>query len=106
MEKINVKDINNQIETLRDKIRSYGTSLSGKRLTRHTYNLHRFGIVDNDEWSLDSYYIGLINDMLNSIRLGKEAWVFNLNQLADIFRFEPNVDVTYDKFDEVFYLSK
>lgn len=100
------KNINNKIEMIRTYIKSLGNHLVGKRLTRKYQNYGHMGVTYDGDISLDHYYLGLINDCLYSIRHKQTAWVFNLDQLAEIFRFEPNVEVTYDEDDGVFYLWK
>lgn len=44
---------------------------------------------------LHKYYVSFINDVLNNIRLGKTDYVFNLEQVKDILRYEPDIEVTY-----------
>lgn len=44
---------------------------------------------------LHKYYVSFINDVLNNIRLGKKDYVFNLEQVKDIIRYEPDIEVTY-----------
>lgn len=56
-------------------------------LTRFTVNV--IGGVD-DGLSLDAYYVQLINDTLRQIRKGHEAYIFSLDHVKDILRFEPN----------------
>lgn len=56
-------------------------------LTRFTANV--VGGV-NDGLSLDKYYVELINDTLRQIRKGHEAYIFSLDHVKDVLRFEPN----------------
>lgn len=65
----------------------------------------RMGIDWSDD-SLDTYYVQLINDALKSIRSHEPAFVFSLAQMKDIFRFEPDVEVSYSERDEVYYIRK
>lgn len=44
---------------------------------------------------LDHYYVMLINDTLSEIRRGHYAYIFSLEQLREIMRFEPQVRVEY-----------
>lgn len=99
-------NINDKISIVRDYIKSLGSGLVGKKLTRSVYRCVNMGITYDDINSIDHYYVNLINDCLYNIRHRKNAWVFNLDQLAEIFRFEPDVQVTYDEDDGVFYLWK
>jgi len=44
---------------------------------------------------LDYYYVSLVNDTLSEIRRGHIAYIFSLEQLRDVMRFEPRVLVEY-----------
>ena len=94
------------IENIRQKVKSWGGDLVGKKLSRNSYNYYGMGITYSDDFDLDRYYVSLINDTLKNIRNKDLAWVFNLKQIEEIFRFEPDVDVTYDADDGVYYLNK
>ena len=93
------------IENIRQRVKALGSDLVGKKLSRNSYNYFGMGITYRDDCNLDGYYVGLINDTLHNIRHKKLAWVFNLKQVEEIFRFEPNVEVTYDVDDGVYYLA-
>lgn len=93
-----------EIRELKCLPRYIDSKLRGKRLTRHIFNLYRFGVIDDDIWSLDRYYLQLINDVLHNVRTGQPAWVFNTAQLKDVLRFEPYIDFEYDDEDEVIYI--
>lgn len=49
------------------------------------------------------YYRRFINDVLASVRKGKEDYVFELYQLRELLRFEPNLQITYN--DGIFTVS-
>lgn len=55
--------------------------------SKYTYN--------DNVTPLHRYYVSFINDVLNNIRLGKKDYVFNLEQVKDIIRYEPDIEVTY-----------
>lgn len=55
--------------------------------SKYTYN--------DNVTPLHKYYVSFINDVLNNIRLGKTDYVFNLEQVKDIIRYEPDIEVTY-----------
>ena len=45
--------------------------------------------------SLDYYYVLLVNSVLSEIRKGGVDYAYNLEQIRDIMRFEPDITVTY-----------
>ena len=55
--------------------------------SKYTYN--------DNVTPLHKYYVSFINDVLDNIRLGKTDYVFNLEQVKDIMRYEWNIEVTY-----------
>jgi len=93
------------IENIRRRVKALGSDLVGKKLSRNSYNYFGMGITYREDFDLDRYYVGLINDTLHNIRHNKLAWVFNLKQVEEVFRFEPDVEVTYDVDDGVYYLA-
>ena len=95
-----------EVKQLKESYIQTHSNLTGKKLTRRIYNTQRLGIVDDDLWTLDQYYISLVNDVLRSIRNYQPAWVFNTAQLKDVLRFEPDPDFKYDGQDEVIYIWK
>ena len=66
-----------------------------KRRLGYDLQLSRYGFVDDGITSLDTYYVQMINDSLETIRTGKRAYVYNLWQVQDIMRYEPQIDVKY-----------
>lgn len=48
-----------------------------------------------DVFTLDWFYVQLINDSLSELRKGHVAYVFSLHHIIDILRFERNIVVTY-----------
>lgn len=45
--------------------------------------------------TLYEYYVQLINDTLDEIRKGFTAYIFNFEQVEDVFRYEPNAKIVY-----------
>ena len=43
--------------------------------------------------TLDQYYLGLVNDSLWLIRHQQPCYIFNMQTLKDILRFEPDIEV-------------
>ena len=66
-----------------------------KRKLRYDLQFSRYGFVDDGVTSLDTYYVQMINDTLEQIRIGKVAYVYNLWQVQDVMRYEPLIDVRY-----------
>lgn len=56
-----------------------------------------------DNFSTYEYYRQMINGCLAEIRVGRTAYVFKEEHVRDIFRFEPDIKLTYK--DKVFYVS-
>lgn len=62
------------------------------------------GVVYRDaDSSLDEYYVSMINDTLKCIRSGETAYLFSLEQVVEILRFEPNVNCVL--CDGMYYLN-
>lgn len=62
-------------------------------LKRHaTVSLSSYG-AKSDTTTLDGYYVRMINDTLSQIRKGKTAYIFNINQIKEILRFERNIQI-------------
>lgn len=75
-----------------------------KKLTRHVYQMSSWGICSDTDTS-DSYYVNMINDNLKIIRKGKTAYCFNIDQVIEMYRFEPELRVLkYD--DGIYYITK
>ena len=68
-----------------------------KKLKRKVYSYYDnyHGIVDDKVTTLDAYYVGFINDCLDLLRKGKPAYIFKIEHLRDIMRFEKEITVNY-----------
>ena len=68
-----------------------------KKLKRKVYSYYDsyHGIVDDKVTTLDAYYVGFINDCLDLIRKGYFAYIFKIEHLRDIMRFEKDIIATY-----------
>lgn len=53
---------------------------------------------------LESYRIGLINDVIDEYRHGRTGYVFDLGQVRDVLRFLP--DAKFAVRDGIYYVSK
>lgn len=68
---------------------------SENTLKRTAYLDKHISYISDDEIPpLDSYYVGMINDTLKQIRSGIKAYLYNLEQVRDVLKFEPNSIVT------------
>lgn len=81
--------LNHAIETLR-----IGTAPSKERRLKRHY-VKNVGLGIRQETTLDQYYVDLINDTLREIRRGRPAYIFNLEQIREVFRFEPEAKIRY-----------
>lgn len=54
-------------------------------------------------YSLYQYYASMINDSLNQIRHNKTAYLYSEEQIKDILKYEPNINITYE--DGAFCIS-
>jgi len=52
------------------------------------------------------YYCAFINDILEQIRSGQEAFCYYVYQVIDVLRFEKEVDVNYIEKYRYFFLHK
>lgn len=68
-----------------------------KKLKRKVYSYYDnyHGIVNDKVTTLDAYYVGFINDCLELLRKGKPAYIFKIEHLRDIMRFEKKIVVNY-----------
>ncbi len=73
-----------------------------KKLTRRAVK-NRAVCYEDGKYSLDEYYVGMINDSLFEMRHGRTIYVFNLNQVVEILRFEPDANITLH--DGIFYIN-
>lgn len=60
-------------------------------------------LSDDGITPLGEYYATMINDALRDIRRGQIAYLYSLQAIKDIFRFEPAAHVEWQ--DDVFYIS-
>lgn len=47
-------------------------------------------------YTLDHYYVGMINDTIQEIRKGKTAYLYSIKQLQDVMKYERRFVVDYD----------
>jgi len=73
-----------------------------RKLSRKIHK-NRYVVYDDDYTPLDSYYVGMINDVLQQIRHGDVAYVFTLDQVKEILSFEENTHVILS--GGIYYLS-
>lgn len=52
--------------------------------------------------TLYEYYVQLINDTLDLIRKGLTAYIFNFEQVAEVFRYEPKARIIYLEKEDCF----
>lgn len=83
---------------LRENTRPYPE----RRLSRKI--LRSRGVVYEDgSTTLDGYYVAMINDTLSAIRSGERAYIFNLEQVIEILRFEPTTNFVL--YDGIYYAT-
>lgn len=64
-----------------------------KSLKRHVTTAIGSHGITSDTTTLDRYYVNLINDSLSEIRKGRTAYLFYVEQIRDVMRFERDVKV-------------
>ena len=75
-----------------------------KKLTR--YIQHDGKSYNDGITTLDGYYVQLINTALAEIRRGRSDYVYSLEQVRDIMRFEPLISVRYIAFAGAYEIRK
>lgn len=88
-------DIKNFIIQVADYLEMHVVKSKNKRLIRKPCKDNRYGIVYDENDTLDRYYVAMINDTLTQIRQGHTAYLFHLFQIQEIMRFE-DIDITYN----------
>lgn len=84
-----------QIDYLRRTVQK-----SSARFLRRTFinDSKRYGLTGNYEDTLDAYYVSMINDTLRQIRKRNGvAYIFSLEQVAEILRFEPLTEFIWNE---------
>ena len=76
-----------------------------KRKVQGYYNTY-YGIVDDKVTTLDNYYVNFINDCLALLRKGQPAYVFKVEHIRDILRFQRDIKVEYLKDEEMIKLTR
>ena len=76
-----------------------------KRKVQGYYNTY-YGIVDDKVTTLDNYYVSFINDCLALLRKGQPAYVFKVEHIRDVLRFERDIKVEYLKDEEMIKLTR
>lgn len=82
------------------KLTSENIPTTERRLTCK-YIKQIYGVYDTIYTSYE-YFVAYINDVLHQIRNGAIDYVYNEDQLKELLRFEPNIQVSYH--DGVFYV--
>lgn len=91
------KYTNNLIQKLRER----NIPSLEKKLRRRAIKSNN--VFNDGVDSLDSYYVSMINDSLKQIRSGDTAYLYSIEQLKDVLRFEPNIKIHY--MDGIFHIS-
>lgn len=76
--------------------------LSLTECTPHICNSY-LKLYDDKQTTLSRYYKEMINDSLRLIRKGKTAYLYKEEQVRDVLRFEPNIQLRYES--EAFCVS-
>lgn len=76
-----------------DRLRDIISTSSEDKLRRHAASDNK--CFDDGFTTLDAYYVQFINSVLSEIRRGKADYVFSIEQIRDIMRFEPRLVVRY-----------
>lgn len=93
------KDNKKAIDWIISRIKHNTPTSNKRKLTRSTLSENK-GIRYED--TLDTYYVGLINDTLDEIRDGHSAYLFTFEQVQDVIKFEPTAQFTYINNDDYF----
>ena len=89
-------DINNKQYLLDEALAEIKSNLPKTQRTKMNYAFSRSKYTyDDNVTTLYKYYVAFINDILRNIRRGETDYVFNLEQVKDILRYERDIDVTY-----------
>lgn len=83
-------------------LREHTPPSNKKRLTQHILKNRDITYTDLKP-TLDEYYVSMINDTLHEIRSGRTAYIFNLEQVRDIIRFEPRAEFTL--YEGIYYVN-
>lgn len=57
----------------------------------------------DDATILDTYYVAMINDTLSEIRKGHEAYLYNLEQIKSVLKYEPEAIIKV--LDGIYYVT-
>ena len=57
----------------------------------------------DDATLLDTYYVAMINDTLSEIRKGHEAYLYNLEQVRSVLKYEPEAIIKVK--DGIYYVT-
>lgn len=87
-----------------DSLRDIVPLSRDSKLKRHTPSDDK--CFDDGVTTLDAYYVELINSVLSEIRKGKSDYVFGIEQIKDIMRFEPRITIVYLADAECYEIRK
>jgi len=84
--------------------------LTTESITKQTklQRTNKENAVSFDGWygfTADTYYVELVNDTLWLLRHHQTAYVFSLDHIVDVLKFEPDIRVTYDVTSNSFALT-
>jgi len=96
-------DENTYISELMASLRYNNIPSVDSRLKRRVPKNRSVDYYDDGVTTLDSYYVNMINDTLGEIRAGLTGYVFKAEQVAELLRFEPEIEV--EMHDGIFYVS-
>jgi len=91
------------VDELMEYLRGHIDPSIHKKLNRTISKSSSDITYDDGSGTLDHYYVGMINDALKEIRHGLTAYVFSESQIAELVRFEPDIEVELN--DGIFYVS-
>lgn len=73
------------------------------KLQRHVYQMSNWGTYKDTD-TLDQYYVSMINDNLKEIRKGHTAYCFNIEQVIEMYKLEPDLHIKQFN-DGIYYIS-
>ena len=91
-------------DSIMDYIHNKVSTTNEKYLTRHPVLNSDLGLVHDDIYTLDQYYVDMINDNLRLVRNGDVAYCYKIEQIADMYRHQPNIKIELFR-DGVFYIT-
>jgi hypothetical protein len=82
-------------------LKEHVSPTSEKRMSLRASEHKELGV--RCETSLNEYYCSMINDTVHELKEGHTAYVFSIEQIADVMRFLSDIHINFN--DGVYYLT-